>query len=499
MNTNPNAFTEPVISNLFSTSIIRHTQNNGQILDAECKQAGSWVQYFASLTTVEWYGDKYLWRAGYYDRFYQNAYRTELRELMQVLDATRDNPDLINQYSIARIWRVEILHRVTDLYGDVPYFEAGLGYLEGIYKPKYDRQPDIYADMLKELEEAATSLDASKASYSSADFLYNGDVDKWRKYAYSMMLRLGMRLTKVDAALAESWVTKAIAGGVMQNNEDIAYLRHTSQTNTNWNTISQVLQGGEGVPLSAKGKGIMKMNKTFIDYLKATSDPRISFYATLWQGNADVTQVDQHSAPELQQGLPGGNDQITIKNAIPEWTSDMLANYSEPNLHTVAHLETPSIFQSYAEVQFLLAEAALRGWTSGDTKTYYENAVRAAFAMQSIFPNAPSAGQSDADATSYLAANPYQAGDFNQQMQQIHTQFWVSLFGCNMEVYANWRRTGYPALTPYNFPANETGGVIPRRSRYPTIETSLNTVNYTAAVAQQGPDLFTTRVWWDKE
>jgi hypothetical protein len=75
----------------------------------------------------------------------------------------------------------------------------------------------------------------------------------------------------------------------------------------------------------------------------------------------------------------------------------------------------------------------------------------------------------------------------------------VSLFGCNLEVYATWRRTGYPLLVPYNFPANETGGIIPRRSRYPTIETSLNTANYDAAVNEQGADLFTTRVWWDKE
>src|SRR5690606_28191783 len=100
----------------------------------------------------------------------------------------------------------------------------------------------------------------------------------------------------------------------------------------------------------------------------------------------------------------------------------------------------------------------------------------------------------------YLANNPYRGGSFEEQMEQIHVQFWVSQFMCsNVEAYSNWRRTGYPELTPYNYPGNETGGTIPRRVRYSAREASLNTEYYNAAVAAQGPDLFTTRVWWDAE
>src|SRR5690606_29755262 len=178
MNKNPNAYTEPVINNLFSMSIVRHTQGGGQILDPTCKQAGSWVQYFASLTSVEWYSEKYSWRQRYYDRFFENAYRTELRELLQLLEETKENPDQINLHSIGRSWRVEIFHRVTDMYGDIPYFEAGLGYIDGSYSPKFDRQADIYADMLKELEESVLALDPSKPSYGAADFVYGGDTEK---------------------------------------------------------------------------------------------------------------------------------------------------------------------------------------------------------------------------------------------------------------------------------------------------------------------------------
>ena len=501
MNKNPNAYTEPIIDNLFSYAIVRHTQNNGQILDPTCKQAGSWVQYFSSLTTVEWYADKYLWRQGYYDRFFQNAYRTELREVLQIIEETKNDPDQINKYAIARIWRVEVLHRVTDMYGDIPYSEAGLGYIDGQYSPKFDQQADIYADMLKELDEAALSLDNQKPAYGSADFLYNGNVEQWKRFAYSLMLRLGMRLTKVDIGMAETWVKKAIAGGVMQGMDDIAYLTHTAGSSTNWNTISNVLQGGEGVPISAKGQGISKINQTFIDHLVATNDPRLPFYATLWQGNADISMLPTYSAKEVQKGLPGGNDQSTIRNIIPDWSGEKLAEYSEINLHTVANLATPTIFMSFAEINYLLAEAALRGWTTaGDVKSYYDEGVRASLQIQGIFPNGMPLEEALLAANQYLATNPFIPGDFEKQMEQIHTQMWVSLFMVNnIEEYANWRRTGYPKLTPYNYPGNETGGTIPRRSRYATTESSLNPDRYNEAVSNQGPDLFTTRIWWDKE
>jgi hypothetical protein len=162
-------------------------------------------------------------------------------------------------------------------------------------------------------------------------------------------------------------------------------------------------------------------------------------------------------------------------------------------------LEAPTIFQSYSEVKYLLAEAALRGWTSGSAKAHYEDGLRASMQVQSLYPNAMNISEANAAAAAYLSEHPYIEGSFDEQMKQIHTQYWASLFMNNVEVYANWRRTGYPELTPTNYPGNETGGVIPRRLRYPGSEASLNTTNYNAAVQAQGPDLFLTRMWWDKQ
>ena len=177
----------------------------------------------------------------------------------------------------------------------------------------------------------------------------------------------------------------------------------------------------------------------------------------------------------------------------------MQQEYSEINIHTIAHLEAPTIFQSYAEVEYLLAEAALRGWGPGTAKEHYEAGVRAAFQAQELYPNAMDANQALVAANGYLADNPYTPGSFDSEMKQIHTQFWASLFMNNIEVYANWRRTGYPNLIPTDYPGNETGGKIQRRLMYPDTEISLNTENYNAAIQHQGPDLFMTRIWWDKE
>ncbi|WP_439581420.1 SusD/RagB family nutrient-binding outer membrane lipoprotein [Dyadobacter bucti] len=497
MNTNPNAYTTPVIGSLFSTSIIKTAgDGDNNTLYANDKLSGCFVQYFSSLNPWQWTGDKYLYKQDYNKGLFETAYSSELKETAQIISLVKDNPEMSNHYAVARIWRVFILHRVTDMYGDIPYSQAGLGYIDATYKPAYDSQDQIYASMLAELEESAQALDPAKPTFGSADFLYNGDAAKWKRFAFSMMLRLGMRLTNADVAMAETWVKKAIAGGVMQSNDDIARLVHTGGSANNWNVNSYLLQGGEGVPPSAQGKGYSKLSKTFIDYLKTTADPRLPFYATLWQGNADASKLPQTSAPAVQKGLPSGYDYTTIKDLIPNWTDDMQAEFSEININTIAALAAPTIFQSYSEVSLLLAEAALRGWTSDNVKTRYENAVKASMEIQSIYPGGVTI--TPAAITAYLTANPYKTGTMEEQMKQIHNQFWASSFMNNIEVYANWRRTGYPQLTPTNYPGNETGGVIPRRLRYPESEASLNREAYSAAVAKQGPDLFTTRVWWDK-
>jgi hypothetical protein len=500
MNKNPNAYTEPLLTSLFSGVIIRNAgMGSNNTIYPNSKNAGCFVQYFASLHPTQWPGDKYVYKQNYNDGLWISAFPTPNKENQQIIDLTKGKPELVNQYNIARIMRVLILHRVTDLYGDMPYTDADLGFISGVYTPKYDKQADIYADMLKELDEAAKALDPAKPSFGAADFIYKGSPAKWKMFAYSLMLRLGMRLTKVNPAMAETWVKKAIAGGVMQSNADMAYLVHAATNSTTWNVDSEQLQGAEGPNPSVQGKGYCKLNKTFIDYLQATNDPRLPFYSTLWQGNINIANLPANSDPSKQKGLPSGYDYASIKSIYPTWVDDDLRNFSEPNINTILHLAAPTIFQSYTEVEYLLAEAALRGWGSGTPKEHYDKGVTASLLSQSLYPNGMTNAAATTAANNYLAANPYIAGaSFDKQMEQIHTQFWASNFMNNVETYANWRRTGYPKLTPAKYAINETGGEIPRRLRYPITEQSLNTANYNAALVLQGADTFLTRVWWDK-
>ena len=438
------------------------------------------VQHFATLPTF-WAGDKYLYIPSYsaamWDRYYPNISKNIEDLLLQVCDA----PEEVNLCSITRITRVLMYHRLTDLYGDVPYSEAGRGFIDGISQPKYDPQEEIYMDMLSELEQSAQALDASLPSFGEADLLYGGDVEQWRKFAYSMMLRLGLRLVKVDPALSQEWVEKAIAGGVMESNEDIAYVPHDPAGYPN----------GNGSVFLADGSP--RLSAFFVDWMVEHDDPRLNVYGLV---PADA------AAPV---GLPSGYDDAGTQSIQdhPTWipcepednppSPCGLDAYVQIN-PVIQDQDDPMFFQTYAEVEFMLAEAAVRGWHTGDPQTHYENGVRAAMQYLVLYGLEADIPESEIDA--YLAENPY---DPARALEQINTQYWAAVLLNEYEAFANWRRTGYPDLTPVNYPGNVTGGTIPRRLRYREQEQVANAANYEAAVARQGPDLLTTRVWWDAE
>ena len=180
--------------------------------------------------------------------------------------------------------------------------------------------------------------------------------------------------------------------------------------------------------------------------------------------------------------------------------------YSEPS-PLISNLAAPIIILGHAEAYLLLAEAALRGWYTGSTaQVAYENAVRAGMTQWALWTAvAPSTNIiTEAQINEYIASNPYlTGGTFEQQLQQISEQKWLSLFGDDYEVYANWRRTGYPVLMPVNYPGNVTGGQMFRRFSIPITENLTNQANYLEALKRQGfsestNDNLLTRVWWDK-
>ncbi|MEO6000501.1 MAG: SusD/RagB family nutrient-binding outer membrane lipoprotein [Chitinophagaceae bacterium] len=442
------------------------------------------TQMFSSLSTF-YAGDKYLYQADLSEAYFVTQYPSSIKGLVNLVAQSKVDPKNINILSISRILKVLQMSLITDLYGDVPYSEAGQGFLATNFQPKYDAQKDIYADMLKELSEAGAALSATAYAPKTGDFIYGGDVAKWKKFANSLMLRLAMRMQKIDAANAQSWAKKALDGGVMTSNAETFAIKYASDGGTPTINSNSYNLGEADAPghRNEVSKGSIQWSKTLIDMMKARVDPRISTISILKSGDATAAN---------QKGLPSGLDAGTLLALTGETGPDA---YSRPN-PIMYYAKNPYILLPYAEVAFMKAEAIERGWYAGTAATEYMAGQAAAINQLSVNQGAPViAGPT---ITAYQAANAYPAAA-SARLEQIHTEMFIlnasTLNG--FEGWANYRRTGLPVLVPTKYPGNATNGSIMRRLIYPVSEQGLN-VNYKTAVSTQGPDLFTTRMWWDK-
>ena len=485
INTDPNAISTPTVPYLFSKAEL--DAFNAGYYASQISNVAGFIQHFANYKLTSGFGDKYLTNneAGTaLNAYYQNT----VSEISDVIRYSQGAGD-VNKLSQARIWKVYVMHRMTDMFGDLPYSQAAQGYSNNTFFPVFDAQSAIYSDMLNELDAATQAFDATKGTFGSADLLYGGNITSWKKFGYSLMLRLGMRLTKVDPTNAQKWVQKAIAGGVILEDADIAVIKYQSGSNTiNRNPVAVDLIGND-YSATAYGLNLIEGDKysdTYVNYMKANNDPRLSVIAAVW----DYTDPNNPVPDTLfshQKGMANGLTSQPVN----------FQSYSEPNPATILQYTAPVMVLTNAETNFLLAEATLRGWANGGSATSYYNAgVTAAMHQWALFGSAGVI--SSAKINAYLAAHPFAPGTFDQQMQQLHTQFWASMIYNEYESFSNWRRTGYPVLTPVNYQGNNSNGTIPRRLMYPLSEASVNTANYNAANARQGPDLLTTRVWWDK-
>jgi hypothetical protein len=482
----------------FSRAILEFTGNSDYSYDTWRVNIIYCSMMMQQLSNATWYaGDKYLQNDGWASAYFERAYPDQVKYITDVIRTTKDDARRSNLYNISRIAKVLIFHRLTDVYGDIPYTDAGKGYSEGNTTPKYDAQQTIYMDMLQELDEAAHALDAAKEVYGQGDLIYNKGgganatqvVASWKKLAYSLMLRLGMRLSKRDEGTAKTWVEKAYAGGLISSNEESAFIVHdASGGRTTVNRVSNILSG-EWNAINTKGEA--SISKTFMDFLKNNNDPRLKYIAVVPASNSEI--------PADQLGMPNGYDtngdnSPTDISKAPGYPGD-LNKYSVLNKNVLLKLNGPTFLVTYAQVELLLAEAAKRGWNVGaDAATHYNNGVKAA--MEQLAQYSATATVSGADVQAYLTAHPYVDAD---GYNQINTQYWAACLLDWYESWANWRRSGYPQLTPVNYVGNATGGKIPRRMLYPSSELASNPTNYQEAITRQGTNALTTPVWWDKQ
>lgn len=498
---NPESLTDMNVPEHEVDEVVPEFMFTGAILDMpewNYSMMAQGVQFFSTYKEVPAIGDKY-YSFNSTESPFEEFYTEKLNRLYQIrkaLEAEQEEGiDNTNQLALVRILRVYFFHQLTDVTGDIPYSQAMLGE-EGTLSPEYDTQETIYRDMFKELDEAAASLDPAKPNFGNGDLLYQGDVAKWKKFAYTLMLRLGMRLTKADETLAQEWVQKAIAGGVMTEENDIAYIQYSNTPGAINEKIQGWINGNYNTPGGDNVEG-GKYAATFINYMKETRDPRLPVMSVVWEPNGDGTYTANNDI-DVQRGMVSGS-----LNTRP---TDF-DTYSEPS-PLILNLAAPIVILGPAESYLLLAEAAIRGWYSGmSAEEAYNKGVEMGMKQWSLWPDrAPSSGIiSDAQIQEYLDNNPFlTGGTFEEQFGQINTQKWVCLFGDDYENFSNWRRTGYPEIMPVNYPGNVTGGQMFRRMYPPIDENLTNRENYLEALERQGFEEFTndnltTRVWWDVE
>ncbi len=432
---------------------------------------------------------------------WDQSYPSVIRNMMQALTLLGEETERTNLKSMIRIWTAQVFMGLVDNYGDVPYTEAGKAVSDVIYFPKYDDDAAIYDDLYNEIKSAVAALNPS-GEYVREDLFYGENseipsgsasvqVEKWKKLGNSLLLRLGMRYSKVNASKAESIVSEAFAAGVMESNDDNAYVKYDGATYVQ--ADNDFLREFSAFDYAAE---------PFVDQLKSTNDPRGQYiFATYIDPGAVVNDPNPDTDLANQFGVPIGVADIELSDVSlgyrgPRGTG---LNYSQFNIYAVASPAAPDFYVTYAQTSLLLAEAAHRGWVTGDAQTYYENGIRADLQIYELYPNTTPISSSEIDA--YLAEPDVAYNDANA-FDLINTQYWVVNIRNGTEAFANFRRSGYPLLSRNDFNddllANGGDGFAHRMS-YPDREGSANAENYTSASQAIGGDNLVSRVFWDSE
>ena len=359
-----------------------------------------------------------------------------------------------NQIAVARILKARYYLLMTDIWGNIPYTEALKG--SDAYSPVYDKQQDIYTALFKELTEAVAQINEAEAKVVG-DVLFNGNMAAWKRFANTIRMVMGLRLSAKDLTKGKAEYAAALAAGVISSNaQNISYTFVTGDPN-NYNPWYNNYSVGN--------RNDYAISTTLTDYMSSKSDPRLPIYGEVLSGG-------------IVKGLPHGRN---VAVNIP-------AAYSRIGTYFRSQGSPLSLY-NYAQVLFMRAEAAKLGYEAGGdaaAETFYKNAIKASWEQYSVF------NQTAYDAYLLLPAVAYSAGTGHRQ---IMTEKWVHMYLNSWESWNDWRRTGFPVLTPAQDAIDPRG--IPLRLGYPTTEVSLNGTNYNAAVtAMGGTDNNYGKMWW---
>ncbi|MET0638042.1 MAG: SusD/RagB family nutrient-binding outer membrane lipoprotein [Chitinophagaceae bacterium] len=441
------------------------------------------VQHHAKIQFVN--EDRYLWgeRNDIWNTVYDN--NRNLQNIFAMVDGDEKNPF----FGVSLVLKSWMFSLVTDAYGDVPYSQAGMAKTEGIYNPVYDTQEEIYNGILSDLKKANEVL-ATAGPELKGDVLFGGGASgivKWRKLANSLRIRAMMRISakkNVNAELQEI-IANPAANPIFESNADNAELKYFAAAPNQW-------------PLYGNRVGSFdefRVSKTLTDRLTALNDPRLKVFGR-------PTQTSVATGTPVIAGVPNGlsdvdalayNGGVQGVSRVGYTFACLVCN--DINQTAPDPAAARALLMTYAELQFLLAEARQKGMIStGDAKEYYEKGITANFNYwQSIVPVAY-----NLDITmpaNYLTqASVAFAGTDGEKLARIAMQKWIALYFNGLEAWFDWRRTNMPAIVPG--PSNLNGNMVPVRFIYPLSAQSLNGENRVKAVERQGgTDDINTKMW----
>lgn len=527
---------ETIDPNAQLTTTLLQTYGDFSLMDTYRSYITGFTQYYAGGWNVSNYAGAVYPKDSEMTYPWNRYYQISIKNLVDAIHRTGDMP---NTNAALRIHRAYMMAVLSDIYGDIPCTEVGMSFIDGNATPKYDTQEEVYDFIFSELKACAAQLGTGTDAISGDVTSLGGDPEAWKRYANTLRLRYAMRISDVAPERARTEFESALNadGGIISSADEDAYIKYIDAPFTLYdgaadldfraNALGEMIYGQD--PQSPSF-----VSSTLFNYMKKMHDPRLYRIARCYihttrsqtdtSGNFDVTDE------VLAWGERGGEG-IVPCNVGDAWWSDWVsapANSDIPTLDSLATLypgkgydknnyparmirptiavafcnaDCPGILITSAEVEFLLAEAASKGWNvPGDAESHYEAGIRASMQMLNNYYDIVSK-ISDEEIEEYIAENPL--GD--NPRESINTQAWILHLTNPNEGWANLRRSDYPALADRtllpvrgDFPHEDPNMQTPVRLRYPLLEASYNSVNYEEAVDRLGgTDDWHTRVWWD--
>ena len=482
----------PVGTQADGTSVANRYQT-AYNLAADC-----WSGYFGQ--NNNWGGPNnlnYFLKDGWVASSYTESYSTVVPLWQDLKGKTETQfPEV---FALAQILKISAWHKATDMFGPIPYKEAG----KGLITVPYDSQEEVYKSMFKELSDAIEVLtkyadNGNSKLLPNADAVYAGDVHKWVVYANSLMLRLAMRVYYADAALSKKYALQAInhSYGVMKTKDDEAKMERGASLEFKNNLDVLINQYNE-----------CRMGSSMLAYLGGYQDPRLPKYFN----TSTVSQAVTVGTYGKYSGVPTGHDVSS---------NDAFKDSSRPAITST----TPTYWMRASEVYFLLAEAALHGFAVGGTaESLYEKGIEMSFEENGIASSEvadymssglkPSAysfhltnPSVNVDAPALTQATTEWTGTDEEKLEKIMIQKWIALYPNGQEAWSEYRRTGYPKL--HSAISNYSNGEVDsevgiRRMRFPTNKSTsaedIANLESARKLLRGGLDKAGTRLWWDNK